>query len=300
MEILCYTPDFKYDYLVAGIIEGLKKTPGVNIYCTNPGNGAINILEKDKIVSKALECDVIFILHGKKPGDYSTLNEINVWDKCIFIDGSEWNITYYPPFDRNNFIFEDMLRKCKFYFKRECYPEYTKRGIIPLPFVALNSDFGGYSEKKEIDVLCAFGNIPGLPDVHSKSWRQVAIEACEDLKKEGYNIVNSKVRDYLRTVNRSWITMDAYGGGECNARTFQIPANRSVGFYKEFEIIIPYFQEYSDYIPWENSEDLKNKIRSFLSNKDQLEKISEDSYRNVLDYHTSEKRVQYIFEKIGL
>lgn len=296
MRILCILPDNKMDYLAKAVVEGLNKT-NHEIYCTSPNNSAKTIVDDNKAIQLINEVDWVFIMHhGKRPGKYYLLKYLSNWDKAIFIDGSEWQINGRPPFDKDKLVHKEFLEQCRLYFKRECYPEYIDLGIKPLPFAVVASDVGTYTGNKNIDVLCAFGQNKGLPDPSVFSWREVAIQACEELKKEGYKIVNHRVNNYLEYIGRSWITIDAWGGGEINARTFQIPINKSLGFYKRFNIIIPNFTEDTHYVGWDSGEELKNKIRHYLSNKDKVQNMIDVGYENTLKNHTDVSRIKYIFE----
>jgi len=311
MKIIAITPDGEHDYLAAGIIEGLYKIDGLTFKSVNRGNG---VKTKDKISLKAFkeqksDSDFIFIFHGKKPGNYGLLKSFTEedWSKTVFIDGSEWSIAYTSPLNKSDLVWWEMLENAAFYFKRECYPEYAELGIIPLQLPAVDKDFGYHYEdktlRKDIDVLCAFKNLKGVPDIkHCKSWRQVAIDACNELKEEGYNIITEIVDDkeYFKYITRSRIVIDAYGGGEWNARTLQISANMALPFIKEYNIITPNFEPLKNYIPWRTSEHLKANIRSFLEpeQKKSLKELTIMYHNRVKEHHTSEARAKYVIDKI--
>ena len=299
MRILCIPPNQKHDFLVSSVVEGLKQIEEVELYCTDTGNGCINIITDQQFTELLPSADYVFVLHGKRPGKYRLLEQIEDWSRVVFIDGSEWSINYYPPFNKSNFLKEEFLSKGCHYFKRECYPEYLDRGVKPLPFAAMPNDFANRTVDKDIDVLCGFGNIPGLPDVNQTSWRSIAIQACNELKAEGYSIITHKVPNYLDHVSRSWITIDAWGGGEINSRTFQIPANRSFGLCKGYEVIIPNYTPGQHYDEWNSPEELKEKIRNYLADKEKLSYLIDQAYENTMQYHTAKARVKYILTEIN-
>ena len=79
---------------------------------------------------------------------------------------------------------------------------------------------------------------------------------------------------------------------------WQIMANKSCLFAQKYNIVYPYLDQGDHYISWVDKKDLKNKIRYFLGNKEKLSYIISNSYQNIIDNHTSVKRVKYIFNMI--
>jgi len=294
MKILAITPDGKMDYLATSILEGLKKFD-IELYCTNEGNGAVNIISDNEFHKHVKDADFVFAIWGKvrdnNPPKFYLIKDTNCWDKVVYIDGSEYSYTGYKEV-HNLQLHPTFQKMAKYYFKRECLPEHIEQGIIPLPFAAVDSDFFKLPKaEKHIDVLCAFGQ-------RETGQRKIAIEACRDLKEEGYLTITKKVVNYERHMNESWITIDAHGGGECNARAFQIMANGSTMFAEKYNIVMPNLEDGKHYVGWTDKEDLKDKLRTYLANKPLLEQIAEDSYNNLIEHHTSEKRVKYILENI--
>ena len=302
ISILAITPNKKWDGLSSGIMQGLNQLPNVKIYSTCVGNNARNIVSKSHARKLIQEVDFVFVMHGKKPGNYKLLDNVD-WTKVVIIDGSEWTFSYYADNGKGNIdklINTEWAEKAKFYFKRECYPIYQKKyGVLPLQFTAQDSDFGGFSLPKSIDVLCSFGQSgENWPDKGMKSYRQIAIEGCNELKKEGYNVITGKVNNYFKHINRAWITIDAYGGGENNLRTLQIPANKSVLLAKRYAISLYEFEEGLHYYAWDTKDELKQQVRDLLKDKSKLKNTIENSYTNVVKHHTSKARAQYIIDTI--
>ena len=124
------------------------------------------------------------------------------------------------------------------------------------------------------------------------------IEVCNQLKALNYNIQTENVSDYFVTIKKSLISVDAFGGGECNARMWQIMANKSCLFAQRYNIIMPNLEDGVHYVSWNSTEELKDKIIYYLNNKNKLYNIIENSYQNIIKYHTSKSRVEYIFNKI--
>jgi len=297
MKILAITPNGKHDYLAASILEGLKKYK-LDLYCTGIGNGAVNIINDEEFKHHYKTCDYIFAIWGKciyngipEPKFY-LIDDVNGWKKTVYIDGSEYNYTSFPGLTKDKLhpLFKE---KARWYFKRECLPEHIDSGVIPLPFAAIKTDFGNFNEKKQIDVLCAFGQ-------SATGKRKMATEVCEELKSDGYNIITHHVNDYFRVVNQSWITIDAHGGGECNARTFQIPANNSALFCEKYNIIIPKLTHKHNCIEWNSKKELKEYICYYLENKLELQTMIKNGYDDVLKYQTYLKRVEYLLNHIKI
>lgn len=295
MRVLAITPQIKHDYLVAAIIEGLKQS-NIELFCTSKGNGAVNIITDEDFIRLYDSCDIILAFSSKcifnnvlEP-KYYLIDKVNGWHKTAYIDGSEYNYTSFRDKTAEQ-LHPKFKLNARWYFKRECTLDHIDKGIIPLPFAAIESDFLNINVDKTIDVLCSFGQI-------STGLRRVAVKVCEELKHEGYNIITTTADDYLTKIHQSWITIDAHGGGECNARMWQIMSNKSCLFAQKYNIIYPYLDEGEHYVAWTDEENLKNKIRYFLKNKEKLSYIIKNSYKNIIQHHTSEKRVAYIFNKI--
>lgn len=296
MKILVINPE-KFDYLASSIIEGLLLY-NVELYFTSSGNGALQNVSDEDLLNKAIECDYIFAIWGKKAynfvepykSKFNIINETNTWNKTIYIDGSEYNYTGSPG-NSDLLLHPDFFSKVLLYCKRECLPEHIDLGIVPLLFAADSKYFTNLNVEKSIDVLCAFGQtFTGM--------RKVAIEACNELKHEGYNIITDTVTDYLTKVSQSHIVVDAFGGGECNARLFQVTANKACLFAQKHNIVLPNFKNDEDYISWDTKEELKDKIRYYLANKEILAKVTQNGYNSTINYQTPTKRIEYIFNQL--
>lgn len=296
MKILLINPHDSPDYLYRAVIEGLLKYD-IELYLTNPDRLCNNIVSDNEAIRLASIVDYILVFWDKEKLNmrpqpkFYLLDKINLPHKTVYIDGSEYNWTGYPGATTET-LRPEMLQKCKYYFKRECLPEHIKSGIIPLPFASVDKDFNHLPQvNKDIDVLCAFGQV-------TTGQRKIAVQACEELKSEGYTIINTPVNNYAECMNRAWITIDAHGGGECNARTFQVMANNSLLFMERYNIVVPDLINGTHYVAWNDKEDLKNKLRQYLDNKEKISILTKQSYDNVLKHHTSTKRVEYIIRKL--
>ena len=69
---------------------------------------------------------------------------------------------------------------------------------------------------------------------------------------------------------------------------------------QEYNIEFPNsFTNDKNIIKYSTSEELENKLRYYLNNKDKCLKIGEEGYKHLIKYHTSKKRVEYILNKIN-
>lgn len=294
MKIVCITPQLKTDYLATSIIEGLKLN-GHNLYCTSLGNGVDKTYTEQEIFKHALDADYIFVIWGKNtPFKYYNyfLDGINQPHKCVYIDGSEYSYTGRP--DCKIWLNYEMIKKCKWYFKRECREEDENIGIIPLPFASDVSYFKTNEFKnKTIDILCAWGGnlTTGL--------RKKSLDLCNSLKYKGYNIVTDNQKNYFDSISKSWIVIDAYGGGQCNARLWQICANYSLPCVQKWTIKYPNpFTHGENILEYENIDQLYDILKKYLTDKDSLKTMIINCFNHTKSYHTSQKRVEYIFDVI--
>ncbi|MHA1756628.1 MAG: glycosyltransferase [Promethearchaeota archaeon] len=299
MKIIAITPDKKKDYLVSGIIEGLYKNR-VKVYASDYGNNVRNVYNDDDLITLSKDIDYILVFWGKvrgnRPPKYYLLKKFNRPEITAYIDGSEWTYTGYrgkkqKSLKGKEWINKKMYKYCKWYFKRECYPEDAKLGIIPLLFCALDENFGHFKKEKYIDVFCSFGqNKTGL--------RRKIENYCLKLQYKGYNIVighNFEYEKYKELIASSYISIDAWGGGNCCARLWEIIANKSCCFSQKYKILFPnkFIDGYS-FVEYSNMNEFKKKLNYYLKNKEECLNIAKNGFKHLIKYHTSKERVKYM------
>lgn len=312
LKIAAITPNKKHDYLVTTILQGLLEL-GHIIKVTDPGNSINEYSSDGEFIEFAKSADCILSFFGKvrcnSPPRYYLLDKINRWDITSYIDGSEWTYTGYPsanqvslakndPKFRKGFpwINQNFKDKCAFYFKRECYPDDELSGIIPLPFASINSsryNQAQYVEKK-YDVFCGFGQInDGLrSDVESflRSW------------KTSFSIKIQKgvqYTDYIKTLAQSKIAIDAWGGGDCCARFWEIAINNTCLAYQKYNIVIPHpYTDLENCIMYSTVDELRDKLSMILNDDKKLNDITSNCYNHTLQYHTAVKRAEFMLSKI--
>ena len=308
MKIIAIVPKL-FDYLVSAIIEGLYKN-NVNIIASEPGNNVRKVYSKKEIIEHSKDADYILVFTGKVKGNippkYFLLDKINRPSITAFVDGSEWTYSSFPeknqiteslknPIRRKGkkWINKRLFNYCRWYFKRECYPEDAKKGIIPLLFAAEDIYFGNYDYEKNIDVFCSFGQ-------KRTGLRQKVENVCRKLERKGYNIViksGLSYEKYKKLISSSYISIDAWGGGDCNAKIWEIFANKSCCFSQKYNILFPHsFTDGYNYVEYSTIEEFEDKLRYYLKNKEKCLEIAERGYQHLLKYHTSKQRAKLILD----
>lgn len=308
MKVIAIVPK-KFDYLVSAIIEGLYKK-NVEIIGTEKSNNIKRAYSKIEIISHSKDAKYILVFNGKVIGNfppkYFLLDKINKPHITAFVDGSEWNYFFLPEKNQmaeslkdsrrrkgKKWINQTMFNYCKWYFKRECYPIDAKKGIIPLLFAAEEKYYGNYDFEKKVDVFCSFGQ--------KETGLRLGVErVCRKLKREGFNIVlesGLSYEEYIRLIASSYISIDAWGGGDCNARIWEIIANKSCCFSQKYNILFPNgFTDGVNYVEYSSIKEFETKLRYYLENKQKCIEIAERGYQHLLKYHTTDERAKYLID----
>lgn len=304
MRIACITPDRKHDYLVSTVLSGLKSA-NIQFEVSNSGNGCVQNLNDYEFIQYAKDCDYIFAFFGKvrdnSPPKYNLLNNINAWEKVAYIDGSEWTATAYPLpnqvlLSMNNalrrrgepWINDHFFRRCKWYFKRECYPDDIDKGIVPLPFgIVQNTHFDDHN--RHYDLFTCFGQL--------QTGLRSQIYNCEFKDYKVFKKSGIKFDEYINNLKQSKIGIDAWGGGDCNARLWEIIGQGAVPAYQKWNIVMPYdFEDMKNCIKFDTIDELNMKLRTVLSDYELFKTIQTDCWKHAELYHTAQARVQYMFE----
>jgi len=316
MKIIAITPNKKYDYLANATIEGLKEN-SITIIASDEGNGISqdDVYSDDEIVEHSKDADFIFAIWGKatneRPAKYYLLEKINRPDKTVFIDGAEWTFDGQPrpksthakeakenPLRRRGepWIWKEMNEYCKWHFKRECYQQDIEQfHCIPYPFASLKSYFLNPNpiKNREVDALCSFGhNTTGLREDVEKYFQTNYIH---DLV-----FIGMYPRDkYLYLMSKSKIVIDAWGGGDCNARRWEGHANGAVMMIQKYNIIIPYpYVDGKNIIEYSTMDEFHDKFNFYMTHKERLPEMAKESYEHTVKFHTSKERIKYVLDII--
>jgi hypothetical protein len=309
MKIVAITPNKKQDYLTETVIEGFKHL-NAKIIASDVGNGIEKSYDDQTLIDESKDADYIIAFWGKvrdnNPPKHYLLDRINRWNRTAYVDGSEWSQTGYPEPNQlfnsqilkidsfrkgKNWINQHFLQKAAWYFKRECYKEDAQLGIYPLLFGFVDRMKVLQNENKDIDVFCGFGQ-------DKDGLRKEAIAICDSFSLD-YNINISKnlsYSDYKQTLSKSLISIDAWGGGDCCARLWEIMGNGVCCLYQKYSVCFPNMPEEKQALSFSTKEELKQKLEYLLSNKHEAKKIGEEGKKLVEKFHTSEARVISMLE----
>ncbi len=354
MQFLIISPGNKPSYLTSNIIEGLygnlksKRYYHISkLYFYLPvcfsGHEESNHIRREDIITSdsdfyriSREVNYIIIFNQRpffpiEPGTLlgSPLGVLdglssggNVWDKCVYIDESEYVWNNIPRAFKGNenpkftpWLFEYLHRKCGWYFKRECYPEDETNDCIPLPFSSSPSPEmmveplrAGSSEgvlptyEKKTDVMCSFPQ-------QWTGYRQDCKMIAQSLTDSKDWIVDMKTDypsrvHYLKAVAASYIVIDSCGGGHCNARAWEVQPYCVVLFRQHYPIVIPDDYDHSGnretemMVEYADPNDLYDKLLKYLKNKPHLLEMGKRAQTHFFRFHSSHQRVKYILDHL--
>lgn len=325
MKIACVTPDGKFDYLCATVLEGLTDL-GHELVVSDPGNGVVKHAMNDgDFKAIARDADLLLLFFGKvrgnRPPRHYFLDELGFPKERVgYVDGGEWRFdgwhtkeqeeaSLLDPSRRRGepWLDEGMFQRCGHYFKRECYKQDVERGVIPLPFAMRKKhvvDFPqGYIDvgEKDIDVFCSFGQArtgmrkeaiaacEHLRDTHNKEW-PLNVVVRHDLSPEEY-------KDHLR---RARVVVDAWGGGDCCDRFWEGVGAKACVLHQRYNIEFPDpFVDWDTAVGFSTVEELSNNLHRLAYNNSEAEAIGQRGFKHALERHTAEDRAQRIINALA-
>ena len=333
MKIILIVPD-REEFLQCEVIKGLNRR-GIELIPSSPltnirnlyarcspidiGAGDIpdtKVYSDEEIIEHSKDADYIFVFSGKFPSPQATspggkmylLDKINAPEKTVLIDGSEYSYSgwrSHGQLRKDTFnvtkgfpwLWEEMLDKVNWYFKRETYPDdVVDNKIIPCPYPFRIEDRQSIKDK-DIAFFSAFG--------HTSTGLRAEVEQLSysvshnDLpvivgKQDGGRV------KYLDLICRSYLVSDAWGGGDCTVRRSEVHMNSIASIMQRWNILEPYpFTDGDNVIFYDTPDEFKEKIDFYLNNLDKLIEIGQNGYEHSLKYHTTEKRIDYIFDVIN-
>ncbi len=313
MKIALITPKQKNDYLTDTILDGLLSVQ--NIEFVYSSNYETALLVKDRNIGRAdfmeytRSADLILFFWGKNNTDLELANEVNRWNKTIYIDGSELgkNNRLNPDickaveqgtYDGLGRIDTDQKNKCALYFRRE---KPYQDGIKALPF-GIESKYSSsysYQLKKDIDFTCIFGQ-----DIYPILRRDVARYVKKFSRKNGYVCVTDKTRsrqEFYDILGRTKVGISVGGGGYDTVRFWEILGNNCLLMTEKIAIYEPGSKrlDYKRIYEFEDFEGFKTKlteVASILRNGYDVMDLS-DEYEKIMNEHSSKARVLEILEE---
>lgn len=305
MKIVAITPVGKTDTIAEMVILGLYEN-NIEVIATDLGNSIEETYTDEEILNHANNADFIFCFWSKSTNipKYYLLDKINKKNKTAYFDGSEWCITGIPNQNQmqlslNNskllkgtpWLSTDMLEKSNWYFKRECYEEDEKNGIIPLNVTCANCEIEEVNETKEFDVFLSFNHT-------TTGLRGPITEECKKLQVLNDKIIiesNLKYYKYINFIKKSNIAISAWGAGNSCRRMWEILSKGTCCFAQKNEILVSNnFTDGKNIVFYSSLDEFKDKLNFYLKNKELTDKIGVEGREHFKKYHTPKKRVEYI------
>ncbi|HIP12700.1 MAG TPA: glycosyltransferase family 1 protein [Arcobacter sp.] len=194
-------------------------------------------------------------------------------------------------------------RKIDYIFKREYLinTEYNNN-IFPLP-MSFN-----YNRMPIIDY--DFKYDVSFWAVESHKIRKDVLDLLEDKfdcksngtqRNQKFSKYKRKGSEYLKELGRCKVVLNFRGGGWDTMRYWEVPAIGSFMISQKPGIIIPnnYRDEKEVVFCKDDLSDLVELCEYYLKHDDKRERIAKSAMEYTKVYHTDEKRVEYIFSKIG-
>jgi len=325
MKIALVTPKYKEDYLTNTIIDGLitlSTETDLTWFCPEGYQSYLPInlyqLNRAEFITFAKEADLIFFCWGKYNLNSDLVNEINLWDKVIYIDGSEpggnkrfdsivQQKILAGDEDTRGAINNELLQKCSLYFRRE--KPYVD-GVIPLPFGIERRYLDIYNPtvEKDIDFVCIFGQAE-FPPLRAEV-KNVLSEFCQahNLKcvtetTKGFLLSDDKTAgrtEFYQLLARAKVGISTGGGGFDTARFWEILGNNCLLLTETIDI----YEPTSKALTYDRIYQFSN----LLDFDQQLKKLAEilqhsyppanleSEYNEILAKHSTKARVLTILE----
>jgi REP element-mobilizing transposase RayT len=302
-KIAVIPPKNRLDYLTSTVIDGLnelRKQDKVDFLIADSKN-------RNEFISYAKQADIITFSWGKGDTDYELAQNIDCFNKTIFIDGSELGRNrrldnkIVKELNENTWegqgkIEKDLLKKCAGYFRRE--KPYID-GIIPFPF-GIEKKYINWNKDivKDIDFVCIFGQ-EQYPPLRKKI-KQVLIDFC---KKNELSCITERTKDkqeFYNILARAKVGISVSGGGYDTARFWEILGNNCILLTEKIDIYRPEDKklEYNnifEFIDEKDFEDLLNRITLYLRSDYNTQGMVQE-YNEILKNHSTVARVNEIID----
>ena len=233
----------------------------------------------------------------------------------IFLDGSDYS------------EYQDNPDKYKLYFKREftdisnnLFNKEVKKNVVPIGFAAEDRHFTKPTtfhseiwENKKDDVVCIMSACEKRPhrfgimetlDLNFKGNDKVFVG--EYREGETLDTVDTGERHfsgYFQKLLNAKISVDAYGCGNARqtGRFWESLANGCLVFYQPIEPSVwsnPYIDG-EDFVVYKDNRELIEKIKYYLSHEEEAQRIADNGYKKLLQYHTTDKRAAEFLSFVG-
>ncbi|WP_421846483.1 glycosyltransferase family protein [Marinomonas sp.] len=195
------------------------------------------------------------------------------------------------------------IRPFDFIFKREFFEDKVyDKNVAPLP-MSFNFDrLPKISKNYKYDV--------SFWAVESHPFRTEVLKNIEDkydcsrngtTRNQKFSKYKRKGDFYLQELANCKITINVRGGGWDTMRYWEVPAVGGFMLSQKPKIVIPNnFEDKKEIVFFKDDlTDFNDLCEYYLKNDSKREAIAKAGLRKIREYHTDEKRVDYIFEKIS-
>jgi len=305
------------DYMGNTILDGMlllkKEYPQLKFFVSSDSNRLLPknyVLPRYEFLDFAKKADLIFFIHSVRNTDFELAKEIGLWEKTVFIDGTEVkkNNRHDPSIQKSllsgeykgdGAIVSEMLTLCPLYFRRE--KPYIN-GIIPLPFGVESKYTKSYNHniEKDIDFVCIFGQDEYPP--MRKHTRDLLVKYCE---KNNFTYWVTKTRrqdEFYQLLARSKAGVSIGGGGFDTMRFWEILGNNCLLLTEKIDIFKDPTNEELNYKRiWQfsNLHDFEGQLAqvgNFLRTAYKQEDLEEE-YQQILADHSTKARVLTILSE---
>lgn len=224
----------------------------------------------------------------------------------VFIDGGDreeigMDLEVYG--DAN--LYEEALsiRPFDFIFKREYFEdkEYAQN-VAPLPMSFNFDKLPKLPHNFKYDVsFWAVESYPLRTDVLKILEQKYDCKQNGTTRNQKFSQYKRKGSFYLQELSSCKITINVRGGGWDTMRYWEVPAVGGFMLSQKPGIVIPNnFEHEKEVVFFKNDlSNLSDLCDYYLKNEDRRETIAKAGLQKMKAYHTDEKRVEYIFEKLG-
>ena len=343
-KIAVVTPTERDDFYCDTVLDGLaslkKENPELEFfypdYYPHPFGGDFTKrfgVSKAALADFTKSADLVIFSYGKYGRDDAFINELDAWNKTVYLDGSEigknkWRDTEIQyqiitgTYEGRGAPDKEMQKKCRLYFRREkpyadgIYGERS-RTMIPFP-LGIESRFVKYydpNKEKDIDFSCFFGQ-----ELYPHT-RKYAPELTEAFCKKSGFICHTKKTYKIPLVERGpyspdksyeiWartkVGVSTGAAGYDSRRFWEILGNNCLIIAERFDLFEPDSgaMNYKRVFQYNNLYDFEYQLKKageFLRSGYNQKDLDEE-YREILKQHSTKARVMTIIteaQKIGL
>lgn len=225
----------------------------------------------------------------------------------IFLDGGDreeigMDLKVYGDTD-NLYAKALAVRPFDFIFKREYFADKSyDKNVAPLPMSFNFDKLPKLPQTFKYDVsFWAVELHPLRTEVLKRLENMYDCEQNGTTRNQKFSQYKRKGSFYLQELSSCKVTINVRGGGWDTMRYWEVLAVGGFMLSQKPGIVIPNNFEHEKEVVFfqDDLSDLSGLCDYYLKNEDKREKIAKAGLEKMKQFHTDEKRVEYIFEKIG-